>query len=122
MSTQTDRFAETILLISSPIILEHIREHAEEFGIVSIVKVEITKDRSHADIYVSALGDEKVNKNLPKTLAPLANVLRREIGVRVQTYKIPRIRFKQIKNQSNIDTVQNIIHELSEQYGLNKET
>ena len=69
MSTKTDRFAETILTMSSPIILEHIREHGEEFGIVSIVKVEISKDRSYADIYVSAATNEAPPTSPPSTSA-----------------------------------------------------
>jgi hypothetical protein len=47
MSTKTDRFAETIQTIASPIILEYIREYGEEFGIVSVLKVDISKDRSY---------------------------------------------------------------------------
>lgn len=113
MSTKTDRFAETILTISSPIILEYIREHGEEFGIVSIVKVEISKDRSYADIYVSSVTNEAI---LPKKLAPLADKLRHDIGKQVQTYKIPYIRFKRIKNEEVTKNVQDIINELSKQY------
>ncbi len=117
MSTKTDRFAETILTMSSPIILEHIREHGEEFGIVSIVNVEISKDRSYADIYVSATTNEAM---LPKKLAPLADKLRHDIGKQVQTYKIPFIRFKRVKNEAVTRNVQDIINELSKQYGLSE--
>ncbi|MDD5377369.1 MAG: ribosome-binding factor A [Candidatus Gracilibacteria bacterium] len=117
MSTKTDRFAETILTMSSPIILEHIREHGEEFGIVSVVKVEISKDRSYADIYVTATTHEAL---LPKKLAPLADRLRHDIGKQVQTYKIPHIRFKRIKNETVTRNVQDIINELSKQYDLSE--
>lgn len=117
MSTKTDRFAETILTISSPIILEHVREHGEEFGIVSIVKVEISKDRSYADIYISATTNEAT---LPKKLAPLADRLRHDIGKQVQTYKIPHIRFKRVKNEVVTRNVQDIINEISKQYGLHE--
>ena len=117
MSTKTDRFAETILTMSSPIILEYIREHGEEFGIVSVVKVEVSKDRTYADIYVSAASNEAV---LPKKLAPLADRLRHDIGKQVQTYKIPHIRFKRVKNEVLTRNVQDIINELSKQYGLDK--
>ena len=115
MSTKTDRFAETILTMTSPILLEYIREHGEEFGIVSIVNVEISKDRSYADIYVSATTNEAI---LPKKLAPLADKLRHDIGKQVQTYKIPYIRFKRVKNETITRNVQDIINELSKQYGL----
>ncbi|MDD2916308.1 MAG: ribosome-binding factor A [Candidatus Gracilibacteria bacterium] len=115
MSTKTDRFAENILEITSPILLEYIREHGEEFGIVSIVKVIISKDRSYADIFVSATSHEDM---LPKKLAPLADRLRHDIGRQIQTYKIPQIRFKRIKNEIATRSVQDIINELSKQYGL----
>lgn len=117
MSTKTDRFAETILTMSSSVILEHIREHGEEFGIVSVVKVEISKDRSYADIYISATAHEEL---LPKKLAPLADRLRHDIGKQVQTYKIPHIRFKRLKNEAVTRDVQDIISELSKKYGLSE--
>lgn len=115
MSTKSDRFAETILTIASPVILEHIRDHAPEFGIVSITDVEITPDRSYADIYVCASANEA---GLPKKLAPLADSLRHAIGKQVHTYKIPHIRFKRIKNQAVVNNVHDIINQLSKQYGL----
>ncbi len=118
MSTKTDRFAETILAMSSPVILEFIREHGEEFGIVSIARVEISKDRSYADIFISSTTNEEL---LPKKLAPLADKLRHDIGKQVQTYKIPHIRFKRIKNETVTRNVQDIISELSKQYGLNED-
>lgn len=125
MSTKTDRFAESILAISSPVILEYIREPfqdclrepCEGFGIVSVVKVEISKDRSYADIYVSSTANEAM---LPKKLAPLADKLRHDIGKQIQTYKIPHIRFKRIKNEAVTRNVQDIINELSAQYGLHE--
>lgn len=115
MSTKSDRFEETIQTIASPILLEYIREHTEGFGIVSIVNVEITSDRSYADIYVTASTNETL---LPKKLAPLADSLRHTIGQQVHTYKIPHIRFKRIKNQAVVNNVQDIISQLSKQYGL----
>jgi ribosome-binding factor A len=115
MSTKSDRFAETILAIASPVILEYVREYAPEFGIVSIVNVEITSDRSYADIFIAAAANEAT---LPKKLAPLADSLRHEIGKQVHTYKIPHIRFKRIKNQAVVNNVHDIINQLSKQYGL----
>jgi len=115
MSTKTDRFAETIQTMASPVILEYIREHGEEFGIVSIVRVEISKDRSYADIYISSTNHEAM---LPKKLAPLADQLRHDIGKQVHTYKIPNIRFKRVKNETITRNVQDIINELSKQYDL----
>jgi|GEM_PF-3346287 len=117
MSTKTDRLAEMILTISSPIILEHLREHGEQFGIASVTEVEVTKDRSYADIYVSTTStDETIN--LPKFLSVLADDIRREVGKKIQTYKIPQIRFKRTKNQIAVNSVHDIINELSERYDL----
>lgn len=119
MSTKTDRLAEMILSLSSPIILEHLREHGEQFGIASVTGVEVTKDRSYADIYVSTTStDETIN--LPKFLSVLADEIRREVGKKIQTYKIPQIRFKRTKNQTAVNSVHDIINELSRQYDLHE--
>lgn len=119
MSTKTDRLAEMILSLSSPIILEHLREHGEQFGIASITAVEVTKDRSYADIYVSTTSTDGTI-NLPKFLSVLADDIRREVGKKIQTYKIPQIRFKRTKNQTTVNTVYDIINELSRQYDLHE--
>ena len=97
-------------------ILDHVRENDTSFGIVSLVQIEITKDRSYADIFVSSTENEE---KLPKFLAPLAGEIRHAVGQWVATYKIPAIRFKRMPiNKAAEKSVYDLITELSNQYAL----
>lgn len=119
MSTKTDRFADAIYAIASPIILDYIRENEESFGIVSVLEIEITKDRSYADIFVTSTTNDA---GLPKFLAPLAHRIRHDIGQAIDTYKIPAIRFKRQKHNKEAEkSVYDLITELSNQYALREE-
>ena len=118
MTIKTNRFADTFCTLASPIILDHVREYGEQFGVVSLVKAEITKDRSYADLYVSASKNEDT---ITKFLAPVAQDIWEAVAANTQTYKIPKIRFKRMKNKEVEHSVQDLITELSKQYDLHSE-
>ena len=53
----------------TPFLLEYANEKSDEFGIVSVVDVKVSKDYSYADFYVSCQRNEH---ELPKYLARFA--------------------------------------------------
>lgn len=115
MSTKTDRLADTIIAVSSPIILEHIREHGESFGIASVSGVTVSTDYSYADIHVTSTANEEL---LPKFLSPIADEIRRAVAKAISLYKTPKIRFRAQKTKANTTDIYSLINEISTQYGL----
>ncbi len=115
MSAKTEKLAHIIRDLATPILLEHAKEHGEEFWIVSILDIKISSEYSYADISVYSTQNAAW---LTKFFAPLATELRALIGRTVNTRKIPAIRFKLPKNQVETNRVYDILRELEGKYDL----
>jgi len=63
-------------------------------SMVSIIACEVSKDLSHAKVFVSVLGDADEKKNAMKALKSAAGFIRRELGHRVQLRATPEIHFE----------------------------
>ena len=115
MSTKIEKLGNIIKEIVTPILLQHAKEFWEDFGVVSILDVKVSSDYSYADIVTYSTKNEK---QLSKFFAPLARELRWLIGKQVYIRKIPIIRFKLPKHQSDINRVFDILRELEWKYDL----
>ncbi len=60
---------------------------------VSVMKVEVTKDLKFAKAYISVLGDEKKKKDALEGLESAQGFIKREIGFRLNLRAIPQITF-----------------------------
>lgn len=63
-------------------------------SLVSIIACNVSKDLTHAKVYISVLGDEEEKKNALKALKSAAGFIRRELGQRVQLRCTPEIHFE----------------------------
>lgn len=96
MTIKTDRLKDSIAEIATNIIVPFSREFPHNFGIISLVDVVISPDKSYADLMVFSTEN---SKNLPKFLAPLAGKIHMKISSDLGLRKTPRIRFRIAKNQ-----------------------
>ena len=69
MSDKADKAGFILRDTLAPFILEYASERSDEFGIVSVVDVRVSKDYSYADFYVTSTTN---SQNLPKFLAQYA--------------------------------------------------
>ena len=60
---------------------------------VSVTKVDVTKDLSYAKAYISVLGDEKVQKSALDALRRAAGFIRKEVAHRVKLRAVPEFTF-----------------------------
>ena len=100
----------------TPFIIEYASERQEEFWIVSVVDVRVSRDYSYADFYISCQRNEK---ELPKFLAKFSWEMKSIIWKELWARKSPTIRFKISKNTSSGQDILSLINELSEKHGLN---
>jgi len=63
-------------------------------SMVSIVACNVTKDLSHAKVYVSVLGNEDEKKNAISALKSASGFIRRELGHRVKLRATPELHFE----------------------------
>lgn len=118
MTIQTNRLKESIQIIATEIILGFSREYEHDHGIIAVLDVILSPDKSYADIMVYGQGD---NKNLVKFLAGTASDIHKKISRDLGLRKTPRIRFRIAKNQESKKDILDTIRELDEQYGLSEQ-
>ncbi|EKE28042.1 MAG: hypothetical protein ACD_3C00106G0001 [uncultured bacterium (gcode 4)] len=116
MSDKADKTWFILRDTLAPYILEYANEKADEFGIVSVIDVKVSKDYWYADFYVSSTMN---TENLPKYLAKYAWELRSMIWRELWARKSPTIRFKVAKNVNETWDLLSLINEISSKYGLN---
>lgn len=62
-------------------------------AMVSVVSVDMSKDLSHAKVYVSVLGDDKAKKDAAAALKSASGFLRREVAARIRLRVAPELHF-----------------------------
>ena len=75
---------------------------------LSIVKVDLSNDRSYAAVYVSAIEGYAETVSSVKALKGAAGYIRRELGARMSLRKVPELRFiadDSIEQSANISRI-----------------
>ena len=117
MTIRTDRLSESIRILATEEILRFSRDYENNHGIISVLEVVISSDKSYADIMVHGQADDK---ELTQFLAPIAPIIHTRISRELSIRKTPRIRFRVAKNTNAKADILSIIHQLDIQYGLSK--
>ncbi|HJM83089.1 MAG TPA: 30S ribosome-binding factor RbfA [Nitrospinota bacterium] len=89
---RTDRLSEEILREVSTALREDLKDPGIA-GIVSVVKVTLSKDLRHANIFVSVYGDDDKRKKTLEALIRGAGFLRSLIGKRMRIRSSPELSF-----------------------------
>jgi ribosome-binding factor A len=67
----------------------------DSLGMASIVRVELTKDKRFATVYVSLMGPDDKKKKLVEKLNEDKGFFRTAIAKNIRLFKAPEIRFKE---------------------------
>ena len=79
---------------------------------LTVTDLKIDRELEHADIYVSALGDESREDEVMGALASAAGFLRREISGRVRLRKVPQLHFHWDPTLAHMQEVESILDNL----------
>jgi len=90
---RTRRIEEEIRKSISRIILEQVKDPRVN-GLVSIIKVELSRDFKFAKTYVSVFGDTAEKENAMEGLVKASGYIRKELGTTLKIRHIPEIQFK----------------------------
>lgn len=118
MNLRQKRLADAVQRYASENILAFEQAQSHGFGIISVIKAEITEDYAYADIYVRSQKDER---NLPHFLAPIAHIIQKKLAKDFSLRKIPALRFRRAQEISQENDILSLIHSLDAQYGLSHE-
>lgn len=106
-----DRISEEIKKELSEIIRE-LKDPRLTSGLVSVVKVDVTKDLRFAKAHVSVLASPKEQEDAIKGLSSAAGFIRREIGHRLNLRLTPEFTFVLDNSIEHGAHINQILHEI----------
>ena len=107
---RTDRIEEEIKKVVSKLIDQGLKD-PRLTGLISVTKVEVTKDLKYCKIFVSMLAS-KDEAAAMEALKSSAGYVRREVGANVRMFATPEIKFELDNSMEYGAHIQNIINEL----------
>ena len=91
-SYRMDRTGEDIMRELTAI-LRTVKDPRVSGGMISIVRVDVTRDLSYATVYISAMEGLDAAKTAVKGLTSAAGYMRRELGNALKLRHVPELKF-----------------------------
>ena len=91
MSVRTERVGQEIQRVIAESLLRGLRDPLP--GFVTVAKVEVTSDFSHAKVWVSVIGTDADKKGALEVLTQSRGQLRHEVGKKVRLRNTPELHF-----------------------------
>ncbi len=107
---RTDRLDELIQRELSQLIKDKMND--PRLGLVTVVKVKVSRDLAYAKVYVSTLGDEKANEELVLVLSRAAGYLRTLLAQRIQIRSVPTLQFIFDDSQLHSNRISQLLKDL----------
>jgi len=82
---------------------------------VSITRVVITADLSHARVFVSVMGSEEEKASTIEGLTAAANYLRRELNNRISLRRMPQLSFRRDDSMEKGAHILDLLNQISEE-------
>ncbi|MGS0764307.1 30S ribosome-binding factor RbfA [Syntrophomonas curvata] len=89
-----ERMAIEIRRIMARIIQEDIKDPRIDFTTVSITRVDVSNDLSHARVYISVLGDDEKQEETMQALQKAKGFIRSELVQAIQVKHAPDLEFR----------------------------
>jgi ribosome-binding factor A len=107
MGRRPERLAEGIREEVARIVGSELKD--PRLGFVTVTRVEVTRDLSHARVLVGVLGDAAERERSLAALHSAAGYVRREIGRRLRIRVVPEIEFRYDKGIEATDRVARLL-------------
>lgn len=110
-----ERMAVEIQRVLSQIIQENIKDPRIDFTTVSITRVDVASDLSHARVNISILGDETKQEETMQALQKAKGYLRSELARGIQVKHAPELEFRLDKSIEHGIRISSILESLKEE-------
>ncbi|MBK7893762.1 MAG: 30S ribosome-binding factor RbfA [Candidatus Promineifilaceae bacterium] len=104
------RTAEQLRIVLSDLFLRELSD--PRLHGITVTDVKIDRELEHADIYVSALGDESREAEVMTALGSAEGFLRRELASRIRLRKVPQLHLHWDPSLAHIQEVESILDNL----------
>ena len=111
---RTDRIEEEIKKIVAKLIDNGIKDPRVN-GLISVTKVEVSKDMKYCKIYVSMIGTKDIDEAM-EGLESAKGLVRKEIGDNIRTFNTPEVKFVYDDSMEYGQHIDKIISELNIQH------
>lgn len=116
-----ERMAVELKRILSRILQEEIKDPRLDFSTVSVSRVEVTNDLSHARVYISIMGDEEKQQETMAALQKARGFIRSGIAAEVQIRHAPEIDFRLDRSIEHGIRISSLLDEILEEGTKSKE-
>ena len=110
-SRRIERVASRIRFLVSSIIQREISD--PRIGLITILRVEPSKDLREAKIYLSIFGDEGVQSRSFHALESARGYIQREVGKNLETRSTPQLRFILDDTQDKVSKIESLLEEVT---------
>ena len=108
---RTERLGRLIQELISALVLEGRIKDPRVSSLISITRVQVSRDLSYADVYVSNISQADSVKRNTEGLQSAAGFIQSQLGATLKIRKIPRLRFHADASiREGFDMVQKIEH------------
>lgn len=104
------RTAEQLRVVLSELFLRELSD--PRLHGITVTELKIDRELEHADIYVSALGDESREPDVMAALGSAEGFLRRELASRIRLRKVPQLHFHWDPSLAHMQEVESILDNL----------
>lgn len=110
-----ERMSVEIKRVLSRIIQDDIKDPRIDFSTVSITRVEVPNDLSHARVNISILGDEQKQEETMKALQKAKGYLRTELAREIQIRHAPELELRLDKSIEHGIRISSLLEGLKEE-------
>ncbi len=112
-----ERMAIEMKRMIAKVLQEEVKDPRLDFSSISITRIEVTNDLSHAKISVSVLGEEEKQKAAMKALQSAKGYIRTKLSHSIQVRHFPELEFILDKSIEHGFRISSILKELEEKEG-----
>lgn len=107
---RSERVQELMLEEIADIIRNELKD--PRIGFVTVMRVEMTQNLRHANVFVSPMGSESAQKATFKGITSAVPAIRRLLGQRMKIRFMPELSVKWDHGAEHADTINRLLHEI----------
>jgi ribosome-binding factor A len=117
-----ERMSVEIKRILAAIIQEHIKDPRIDFSSVSVTRVDVAQDISHARVYISVLGSEEKQAETMQALQKARGYIRSELAQAIQIRHAPDLEFRLDRSIEHGIRISSLLDSLHVNQGAEEQT
>jgi ribosome-binding factor A len=117
-----ERMSVEIKRILAAIIQEHIKDPRIDFSAVSVTRVDVAQDISHARVYISVLGSEEKQAETMQALQKARGFIRSELAQAIQIRHAPDLEFRLDRSIEHGIRISSLLDSLHVNQGAEEQT